>query len=439
MKKTDLIEEALRNAGISELNEMQKKSLETSGMNQDLFLLSPTGSGKTLAFLLPILKTLDKSRQETRVLILAPSRELVLQIAEVFKSFRSSFRIGYCYGGHSLADEKRMLENLPEILVGTPGRIADHLNRRNLSTETIDTLVLDEFDKILELGFTEEVSFIISRLTKLKKRMLISATVLNEIPSFLTLRNPVKLDFLSQKETISGLRFKKVMSPQKDKLETLCLLLNKLENKSTLVFCNYRESVERVEAFLSEKGVSCSMYHGGMEQPDREKSLFLFQSGCSRVLISTDLAARGLDIPAIQHIVHYHLPVNEEAFIHRNGRTARMFADGISFVIQHNDETLPAFMNEDYEEETLPAKSGNITEPEWAALYIGKGKKEKISKGDIAGFLMKKGELRKEDIGKIDVKDRCAYVAVKRTVIDSLIERLEGEKIKGIRTLYKKA
>lgn len=437
MEKKDMISKALLNAGIPDLNKMQQESLRVE-KDRDMILLSPTGSGKTLAFLLPILELLNPSRKVMQVLILAPSRELVIQIAEVFKSFRSDFKIGFCYGGHSIVTEKNMLANNPEVLVGTPGRVLDHINRGNIVVNTIRILVLDEFDKMVEMGFTEEVSSIISRLKGLKKRMLVSATDTDTIPPFTGISNPVKLNYLHLKETISGLRFKKVISPEKDKLETLHKLLVKLDNKPTLVFCNYRESVERTEEFLRKKGIVCRSYHGGMEQPEREKSLFMFQSGCCPVLVSTDLASRGLDIPAVENIIHYHFPVNEEAYIHRNGRTARMFAEGTSFIIQHETESLPDFMNIACEEELLDNKPERLTEPFWDALYIGKGKKDKISKGDVAGFLIKKGELQKEDIGKIEVKEQFTFVAVKRVELDKLIVRIENEKIKGNKTLYKR-
>jgi superfamily II DNA/RNA helicase len=439
MEKKNIIIDALTNAGITELNKMQQQALDTCRNNQDVVLLSPTGSGKTLAFLLPVLELLDVSKEKIQVLILAPSRELVLQITEVFKSFRSGYRIGSFYGGHDMLTEKNVLRNHPTIIVGTPGRIGDHLRRGNLTTDSIRILILDEFDKMLELGFTEELSFITFRLKKLMKRILVSATEPEEIPSFTSITNPARLDFLTQKETLAGLNFRIIISPQKDKLETLHKLLIHLTNKPALVFCNYRESVERTEEFLKEKGIFCCMYHGGMEQPEREKSLFLFQSGCCPVLISTDLASRGLDIPLVENIIHYHFPVNEEAFIHRNGRTARMFAEGTSYIIRHETEVLPDFMNMDYKIEIL---NNNISEAvsvsEWDAIYIGKGKKDKISKGDVAGFLIKKGELKKEEIGKIEVKDKFTYVAVKRKVADRLIKIIEKEKIKGNKTIYRK-
>jgi len=439
MAKINLIQDTLQKLGIPALNEMQKASLEASEKGRDIILLSPTGSGKTLAFLLPLPGQFRPDQKNPQALILAPSRELALQIEQVFKSMGSGFSVGCCYGGHSMITEKRMMENPPAALIGTPGRIADHIRQGNFSTDTVRTLVLDEFDKSLEVGFTEEMSFIISRLTGLEKRVLLSATEPEEIPAFTGITDPLRLDFLAEKEVVKGLQIRKVISPEKDKLNTLLQLICHVGNRSTLVFCNHRESVERVGEFLQKKGIICGLFHGGMEQPDREKALFMFRNGSSYLLISTDLASRGLDIPEIENVVHYHLPVNEEAFIHRNGRTARMYAGGTSFLILHEEEKIPDFLSSDYSVENLPERNKIPDKPLWATLYIGKGKKEKLSKGDIAGFLMQKGELKKEELGKIEVKEHFSYAAVKETKINGLIDRVKNEKIKGVKTLFERA
>jgi len=439
MTKINLIQHALQKLEISELNEMQKAALEASEKNKDIILLSPTGSGKTLAFLLPLLEQLNSERKEIQALVLTPSRELALQIEQVFRSLSSGFSVGCCYGGHSILTEKKMLENAPALLIGTPGRIADHIRQENFSTNTIQTLILDEFDKSLEFGFTEEMSFIISQLTGLKKRILLSATEPEEIPAFTGITEPLRLDFLEKKEVVKGLQIKKVISPEKDKLNTLFQLICHIGNRSTLVFCNHRESVERVGEFLQKKGIVCELFHGGMEQPDREKSLFMFRNGSCYLLISTDLASRGLDIPEIENVIHYHLPVNEEAFVHRNGRTARMYAEGTSFIILHKDEKTLNFLLSDYAIENLPEKNKIPGKPQWATLYIGKGKKEKLSKSDIAGFLMQKGGLQKDELGKIEVKEHFSYAAIKETEINGLIDRIKNEKIKGIKTRFERA
>ncbi|MDR1730299.1 MAG: DEAD/DEAH box helicase [Prevotellaceae bacterium] len=439
MTKINLIKLALQKLGITALNEMQQTALEASEKNRDIILLSPTGSGKTLAFLLPLLEQLHPDRKEIQALILTPSRELALQIEQVFRSLGSGYSVGCCYGGHSVLTERKMLENCPALLIGTPGRIVDHIRQESFSTAGIHTLILDEFDKSLEFGFTEEMSFIISELKGLKKRVLLSATEPDEIPAFTGIIRPLRLDFLTEKKVIEGLKIRKVVSPEKDKLNTLFRLICHIGSHSTLVFCNHRESVERVGEFLQKKGLACELFHGGMEQPDREKSLFMFRNGSCYLLVSTDLASRGLDIPEIENVVHYHLPANEEAFVHRNGRTARMFAGGTSFVILHEEDKIPDFLPADYPEERLPERNKIPDKPSWATLYIGKGKKEKLSKGDIAGFLMQKGGLQKDELGCIEVKEHFSYAAVKETKINELIVRIKNEKIKGIKTRFERA
>ncbi len=437
----EIIEKTLQTIGIQELNEMQVASLKANESGRDVLLLSPTGSGKTLAFLLPLLRQLKLDVVGIQALVIAPSRELALQIEEVFRSFKSDFKVLCCCGGHSSEQEKKSLsDNTPSLLIGTPGRLLDHIQQGNIDPATIRYLVLDEFDKALELGFQDDMSDIISHLSGLKKRMLLSATRSEEIPSFVKIHNPMVLEFLGENGQKINLTRYIVHSPVKDKLETLMKLVCQIGNEPTLIFVNYRESVERVANYLRKKGANCKMFHGGMEQDDREKALFQFKSGTSYLLVSTDLAARGLDMLEVKHVIHYHLPVNQEAYTHRNGRTARMFAEGSAYIILHGEESLPDYLSEsDFTDYPLSDNPPALKPSAWASLYIGKGKKEKISKGDIAGFLMKKGLLDKTQIGPIEVHDKCSYVSVKREELAPLIKRIRNEKIKGIKTIFEES
>lgn len=436
-----MIASALRNLKIEALNPMQEASLAHAAEGKDLILLSPTGSGKTLAFLLPLLLTLKPGDSSVQVLILVPSRELALQIESVFKTMNTPWKTCCCYGGHPIAEEKKsILGNHPAIIIGTPGRITDHLSKGNFDASTIHTLIIDEFDKALEFGFHDEMAEIIEQLPGLRKRMLLSATDAEEIPHFTGLNRTVKLDFLDTavgKE--SRLKLMKVVSPGKDKIDTLYKLLCTLGSSSSIVFCNHREAVDRVNSLLSEKGLYNERFHGGMEQPDREKALYKFRNGSCPVLVSTDLAARGLDIPEVEHIIHYHLPVNEEAFTHRNGRTARWEATGTSYLILNPEERLPEYISSDIETFDLPEKPSRPPKPLWSTLYIGKGKKDKLSKMDIAGFLYKKGNLSREDVGPIDVREHYAFVAVRRSKVKQLLTLIHGEKIKGMKTVIEEA
>ena len=426
LEKNEIIQSVLRNLRIEELNPMQEASLEQATGKKDVILLSPTGSGKTLAYLLPLLLTLKTDDGSVQVLILVPSRELALQIDSVFKAMGTSWKTCCCYGGHPIAEEKKsILGNHPAIIIGTPGRITDHLSKGNFNPETIHTLIIDEFDKSLEFGF----------------HMLLSATDAEEIPQFTGLNRTVKLNFLpdASEEQESRLTLMKVISPSKDKIDTLYNLLCTLGSSSSIVFCNHRDAVDRVHKLLAEKKLFAERFHGGMEQPDRERALYKFRNGSCHVLISTDLAARGLDIPEIEHIIHYHLPVNEEAFTHRNGRTARWDATGTSYLVLHAEEKLPTYIPDNIETVALPENAPRPPKSVWTTVYIGKGKKEKLSRIDIAGFLYKKGNLAREDVGAIDVKEHYAFVAVRRAKVKQLLNLIQGEKIKGMKTIIEEA
>jgi superfamily II DNA/RNA helicase len=440
MEQLKTIQPLLSKLKIEALNEMQQSALKAIGGRKDVILLSPTGSGKTLAYLLPLFLRLKQNVKGVQALVVVPSRELAMQIDQVFKQMNTTFLSMSCYGGRSTMEEKRsLIARQPSLIIGTPGRLNDHLNKGNFNTENVHTLVLDEFDKSLELGFQDEMSEVLSFIDQVEKCVLTSATVLEEIPAFVPIKRSTRLDFLTE-ESDSRLQFMKVESPIKDKLSTLYQLLCTLGSQSTLVFCNYRESVDRVVKYLKEQRFYCEGFHGGMEQEDRERALYKFRSGSCHVLISTDLAARGLDIPSIENVVHYHLPVSEDAFIHRNGRTTRWDNKGKAFTILHQEEKVhDYFLQEEMEDYTLPEKPLKPTQPLWSTLYIGKGKRDKLNKIDIVGFLYKKCQLNSEDIGVIDVRDRYAFVAIKRKKIKQALTLSRGEKIKGKKTIIEEA
>ncbi|WP_291585518.1 DEAD/DEAH box helicase [Bacteroides sp.] len=441
IQKNELIQAVLHNLKIEALNPMQEAALDAASEEKDVILLSPTGSGKTLAFLLPLLLSLKPDDNTIQVLILVPSRELALQIDSVFKAMNTSWKTCCCYGGHPISEEKKSIQgNHPAIIIGTPGRITDHFAKGNFNPGTIHTLIIDEFDKSLEFGFHDEMAEIITQLPGLKKRVLLSATDAEEIPQFTGLNRTVKLNFLPNTPAETPrLTLMKVISPTKDKIDTLYKLLCTLGSSSSIVFCNHRDAVDRVSTLLIEKGMYNEHFHGGMEQPDRERALYKFRNGSCHVLVSTDLAARGLDIPEVEHIIHYHMPVNEEAFTHRNGRTARWDATGTSYLILGTEEEVPEYIPLNIRIYELPEQAPRPSKPLWVTLYIGKGKKDKLSRIDIAGFLYKKGNLSREDVGAIDVKEHYAFVAIRRGKVKQLLTLIRGEKIKGMKTVIEEA
>ena len=424
-----MIEKVLKNLKIASLNEMQRVAIN-SASNTDTVILSPTGSGKTIAFLIPVLSRLDDAKTGIQAMILVPSRELALQIEQVFKAMGTGFKVNCFYGGHPVKTERNNLIEAPAVLIGTPGRIAYHIRHENFNPDAIHTIVLDEFDKALEFGFEEDMAFIISRLKNVGRRILTSATKMTEIPSFTGLGKSAEVNFLSDSNSLPDLVIKSVVSDAADKLEALFSLICKIGNRSTLVFCNHREAVDRISALLWNMGLDHGVFHGGMEQEDREKALLKFRNGSYRFLITTDLASRGLDIPEIEFVVHYQLPHNEEAFLHRNGRTARMHSSGTAYVILTEDEK-PSFLKDKTVIEVLPEKDIVPENTSWATLYLGAGRKDKINKIDIVGLLMKKGKLEKDELGLIEVQDYASYAGVSRKKIANIVKLLKNEKIKN--------
>ncbi|MPL56130.1 ATP-dependent RNA helicase DbpA [bioreactor metagenome] len=415
---------------IQEMNQMQKSTFQTSENEQDIILLSPTGSGKTLAFLFPILRNLQKDISGIQAIILVPARELALQIEQVFKNMGTDFKVTICYGGHDKKIEINNLTQAPAVLIGTPGRVAYHLKNNNFEPKTIKTLVLDEFDKALELGFEEDMNFIISSLKNVSQRFLTSATAMDNIPKFVGLENEKTINFLKLGEAKPNIQLKKVMTIPEEKLETLFKLICKIGNKRTLIFCNHRDAVDRISELLREKGIDRETFHGGMEQDERERALLKFRNDSTRILITTDLASRGLDIPEVESIVHYQLPPKEDAFIHRNGRTARMHAKGFAYLIMTEEENFP-FIKGNTPEENITENYRIPAKTPFQTIYISAGKKDKVNKVDIVGYLIKKGELAKEDVGIIEVKDTTSYVAVARNKVKDVLKKLANEKLKG--------
>ncbi len=424
------LEKLYRNLRIQDMNAMQKNTYKVTENQQDVVLLSPTGSGKTLAFLFPILRALDPESKQVQCLIMVPARELAQQIEEVFKSMKTGYKVSCCYGGHQTRIEQNNLLESPAVLIGTPGRIAYHLRNENFDPTTITTLVLDEFDKALEFGFQEDMRFIIEQMTNLKQRILTSATRMRILPAFAGLDNHEEVNFLNNQQAKPRLTYKKITTIAEEKLDALFKLICKVGDKRMLIFCNHRDAVDRIGDLLEHKGISREVFHGGMEQDERERALLKFRNDSVRVLITTDLASRGLDIPEVDCIIHYQLPPKKDSFIHRNGRTARMNAEGTVYLIINNDEAFP-FIDDNLPIEELDGQYTIPTPTPYQTLYVSAGKKDKVNKVDLVGFFFKKGELEKDQLGLIEVRDTTSYVAVSRSIAEKLATKLHGEKIKN--------
>lgn len=427
--------------GISDLNEMQKRMMETASEKRDIMLLAPTGSGKTLAFILPVLKTLKPASGRVQCIVIAPSRELVIQIAEVFRSIASGYKVTVLYGGHKVEDEVNSLKVTPDIIVSTPGRLVDHIHRRNVDVLPVRILVLDEFDKSLELGFEDDMRKIVGRLKNVSRNILTSATRADVLPEFLKLENPLEINYLADNRRLRGrLRVNKVEASGKDKLETLLALLRNIRDASacldrSIIFVNHRESAERTAEFLKSRGVDCILYHGALDQRERETAVVAFNNGSRPVMVATDLAARGLDIEGVRNVIHYHQALTPEAYTHRNGRTARVEEEGDVYVLVGPEEDVREFTEFDRQTHLdtaveSPLKSGLAT------VAINAGKKEKLSKGDVVGFLVKECGLEGHEIGRINVFDHYTLVAVPADKAREIVRKGNVGKLKGARRKF---
>lgn len=420
-------QQILEKLNIYQLNPMQEAAISGILSTTNTMILSPTGTGKTLAFLLPILQLLDLESKEVQALILVPSRELALQIEQVAREMGSGFKINAVYGGRTVAKDKIDLKHAPAVLIGTPGRISDHLDYERLSTDHIKILVLDEFDKSLEVGFEDEMKFIIGCLPHINKRILTSATPGTGIPGFVRFDKPTVINYL--KDTTPKLSVKTVVSPSKNKQETLLHLLIHLGNQPGIIFCNLKESVVSVSSFLESNKIAHGVFHGDMEQKERERTLIKFRNGTYSYIMATDLAARGIDIPEMKFIVHYEIPLKADEFVHRNGRTARVNAKGTAFVLQWEQEKLPDFIKN--ASPVVLEKKAASKPPYWETLFISGGRKDKISKGDIAGLFFKQGNINQDQLGVIELKHDCTFVAVPVTIAEELVAKLNNTRLKN--------
>ena len=435
MKEKEILPLVADRLGITELNAMQRRMLDECPSHHNIILLSPTGSGKTLAFALPIAKLLKPASSRLQIVVIAPGRELVNQIASVFRAITPGYKTVALYGGHNSTDETNSLQAGADIIVATPGRLLDHSKRRNIDLRDVRVLVLDEFDKCLELGFESEMKRLVSLMKNRSRTILTSATDIEHIPDFVNLETPLKLSFIKARKSQDLRQIHRVESEQADKLQSLSGLLASLTKNEhierTIIFANYRESAQRIFDYLDKLHLPVGLYHGALDQHDRETAIIKFANGTTPILVATDLASRGLDIDEVKHIIHYHQPLTEESFIHRNGRTGRgLVLTGDIYLLLGPEESIKEYINPDdeyhYDSQAIPTVKQAMT-----TLHFSAGKKEKISKADILGFLIKEGELDKNQVGRINVYDRYALAAIDATNDKNLINKLNSAKIKG--------
>lgn len=427
--------ELLKNSGHEQLLPLQEATIKSFNENDHVRLLAQTGSGKTLAFLLGTLQLLDQKERGVQAIILTPTRELTIQVTEVYKSLRSGFISTTCYGGHAVKIEKNELSANPSIIIATPGRLLDHLRRENIDLSSCTNVIIDEFDKCLEFGFEKEMEAIREYLPEHIKTLFVSATKIDYTPASWSFENTSTLEFSTGVKP-SGLKLWTVNCD--DTFDGLTGCLNTFERASSVVFCNYREVVDDVTERLSEMGISCIGYHGGMDQRDRELALLKYRNRTVHTLVCTDLGSRGLDIEDVGHVIHYQFPENEAAYTHRNGRTARAESIGNAYVLHNKNQSLPSYLKLP-EKEFHPNWKAHALPSEWTTLYFGAGKKDKLRKLDIVGFLSQQGKLGQHQIGKIDLLDHMAFAAIESKSLKQTLDNIHMKKIKGKRFVIKKA
>lgn len=436
MKLSDITNNLNKVFGITELTPVQQKMASLTA-RKAIQLVAPTGSGKTVAFALNTLLPLESSQRVPRVLVIVPSRELAKQVFETFRGAAGgALKTTVCYGGHQFSDEENSLHAGSDVVIGTPGRLLDHINRGTLEVAKIESLVLDEYDKSLELGFEGEMRRIVRRVPRKSRVLLTSATTLEAIPDFIDFSHPILVEPMADtgEPTPQGkLDIVKVVSYQRDKLDTAVNLLKSFGGEPTILFVNHRESAERVWQRLKKEGFDVSLYHGGLEQRDRENALEQFANQSATVMVATDLGSRGLDIDGVANVVHYNLPPTAESWTHRNGRTARMGADGAVYVIVGEDEAAPEYVawNREWQPECDDAR--RPSRAPYATLLFSLGKREKISKGDIVGFLVANAGVSAGEIGRINVRDHTALAAVARSKARGAVQAANKAKIKNQR------
>lgn len=435
MKLAQLKQRIASVMGITELNPMQVAMVHSQA--KSTILLAPTGSGKTLAFTLPMLVDCDETHTDKlQAVVIAPSRELVLQINDVVRPLALPLRTAVCYGGHSMLDEARSLEANPQIIIATPGRLLDHFTRGHLHVERLRMLVLDEYDKSLELGFLDDMRRIVKNLGRIQRVILTSATQLGDkMPRFLDFASPEVVDFTQGNNVVRGkVQHVKIPSATRDKLDTLLDLTASLPaDERAIIFVNHRESAQRVYDALKKAGFPAGLYHGALDQQQREIALEMFNNGTTPVLVATDLGSRGLDIADVGSVIHYHLPLSAETWTHRNGRTGRQGADGIVYTILSDDESIPEYV--EYEREYIPRdyRTNPPKATRLATLYFNAGKREKISRGDIAGYLMQRGGLASNEVGRITVKDHYSLASIPADKLQSTLAAIAPHRLKNQR------
>ena len=435
LEVTKEMQNNLEKLGFVKMTEIQAQSLPHTLKGLDIIAQAKTGSGKTLAFGIPLLEKLDVKKFRPQSLIMCPTRELADQVANELRKiakFKHNIKILTLCGGSPMRAQIQSLYHGAHVIVGTPGRIQDHIGKNTLNLNDINTVVLDEADRMLDMGFIDVIEHILERVPKKRQTMLFSATFGDDIKKLSSsiMDNPkmVKVEGAEENTNIKQLFF---LTNKEQKFEALLTLLRTYKPESSIIFCNMKVLVTEVAEGLQDEGFDALDLHGDLDQIDRTETLLQFANRSCSILVATDVAARGLDIDDVDVVINYDLPRDSESFTHRIGRTARAGKSGLAlslgtkFELSKFDEKEVKNLNDLDEDPSVTLQASMKT------LSLAGGKKSKLRAGDILGTLCVAIGLTKEEVGKITINDRHTYVAIKKSAFEKAFKGLQKEKIKG--------
>lgn len=447
--------QVVRELGFDQPTPIQKQSIPLILQGKDVIAQSETGSGKTAAFSLPILEKLNLANRRVQAIVLCPTRELCAQVAREIRRLgrrHPGLQVLTITGGAPIRPQMEALYKGVHIVVGTPGRVLDHLGRDTLRLSAVTTMVLDEADRMLEMGFQEDMEQILSQLPETRQTVLFSATFPPSIESLSRSyqQDPVRLTVAKSNQTVASIKQVYVEVAPVDRLKALLQVIEQNQPESLIVFCNFKASISELVNGLSRTGLNVGSLHGDLEQNDRDRIMAKFRNKSLRILVATDVAARGIDVESLDAVVNFELPSQPEVYVHRVGRTGRAGREGlaVSFVSTREKAKLKAiesFASIRFEKLEL----GSVSELDLAdvqekiqstshataimqTLYISGGRKEKVRPGDILGALTgEAGGFKAADVGKIEIHDHFSYVAVSSQIATMALECLRNGRIKG--------
>lgn len=441
----DELKAILKNLGLLTLTPVQEEAIPAIMNGDDIIAEAKTGSGKTISFALPIIDKLEPKNKNPKVLIIAPTRELCEQIATVFRSlgsFLQNLKIITLYGGVSLSSQVANMQNGADVVIGTAGRLNDHLFRKTLVLEDIETLVLDEADRMLDMGFFDDIMKVISHIKNKPQTMLFSATYPSNIEKLARsiMKNPIMINI----QTDAVINIEEYLYNVKDKYQATLSVLKSFKPKSTIIFCNTKVEANSLFDFLEDLHYDIALLHGDFEQRDRDEALLLFKNGSLPLLIATDVASRGLDIDDVELVLNFDIPFKSETYTHRIGRTARAGKEGIAVSLYTNkEEKLASEILPDLGPmsiDNLAIDKNFIVKGTFGTICVFGGKKDKLRKGDLLGALCKDIGFDVKNIGDITINDKNSYIAIKKEEIDKSTFKMQKIKIKtknfGLKTIY---